>query len=46
MAIVKVENITKNFGKFRALDKVNLEINEGEILRVYWTKWSGENHYN
>ena len=29
--IVKVENLTKKFGKFTALDGVNLELKEGEI---------------
>jgi len=31
MNIVKVQNLTKKFGKFTALNGVNLEINEGEI---------------
>jgi len=29
--IVKLENISKSFGKFKALDNVNLEINQGEV---------------
>ena len=32
MSIVKVENVTKKFGNFTALDNINLELNEGEIL--------------
>ncbi|MCL2354746.1 MAG: ABC transporter ATP-binding protein [Oscillospiraceae bacterium] len=32
MSIVKVNNVTKKFGNFTALDNVNLELNEGEIL--------------
>ena len=31
MSIIKMNNITKKFGKFTALDGINLEINEGEI---------------
>lgn len=31
MSIVEVNNLTKKFGKFTALDGVNLEVNEGEI---------------
>ncbi|GAB3046894.1 ABC transporter ATP-binding protein [Virgibacillus ainsalahensis] len=31
MSLLKVSNVTKKFGKFTALDGVNLEVNEGEI---------------
>lgn len=31
MEIVKIKNVTKKFGKFTALNKINLEINEGEV---------------
>ncbi|KAB3529323.1 ABC transporter ATP-binding protein [Alkaliphilus serpentinus] len=31
MAVLKVENLTKKFGKFTALDKVNLEVQKGEV---------------
>jgi len=32
MNLLETKNITKRFGTFTALDKVNLEVNEGEIL--------------
>ncbi|ADU31066.1 ABC transporter ATP-binding protein [Evansella cellulosilytica] len=32
MAFLKVTNLTKEFGKFRALDGVNLEVNRGEVF--------------
>lgn len=32
MAVLKTTNLTKKFGKFTALDQINLEINEGEIF--------------
>ncbi len=32
MSLLKVTNLTKKFGKFTALDGVNLEINSGEIV--------------
>ena len=32
MSIVKIDNVTKKFGNFTALDGVNLELKEGEIL--------------
>ena len=38
MAILKVNNVTKQFGKFTALDGVNLEINKGEVYGFIRTK--------
>ena len=32
MSLLKVTNLTKKFGKFTALDRVNLELNAGEVL--------------
>lgn len=32
MNVLKVNNLTKRFGKFTALDGVNLEVNKGEIV--------------
>ncbi|WP_280769181.1 ABC transporter ATP-binding protein [Salipaludibacillus daqingensis] len=32
MSMVKITNLTKKFGKFTALDRVNLEVNSGEIF--------------
>ncbi len=32
MAILETVNLTKKFGKFTALDKVNLAVNEGEVF--------------
>ena len=31
MGIISVNNLTKKFGKFTALDNVSLELNEGEV---------------
>ena len=31
MAILKVNNLTKKFGNFTALDGINLEVNQGEV---------------
>lgn len=31
MSIIKIENLTKTFGQFKALDDVNLEVTKGEI---------------
>lgn len=31
MSIIKIENLTKTFGQFKALDDVNLEVTSGEI---------------
>jgi len=32
MSVLKVNNLTKKFGKFTALNGVNLEVNEGEVF--------------
>ncbi|SET02743.1 ABC-2 type transport system ATP-binding protein [Oceanobacillus limi] len=32
MSVLKVSNLTKEFGKFRALDGVNLEVKKGEVF--------------
>lgn len=32
MSIVQINNVTKNFGKVTALDRINLELNKGEVL--------------
>ncbi|MGF7117610.1 ATP-binding cassette domain-containing protein [Methanobacterium oryzae] len=32
MSIIKVKNLTKYYGKFKALDKINLSIKEGEVF--------------
>lgn len=31
MTVLKASNLTKKFGKFTALDRVNLEVNKGEV---------------
>ncbi|GAB3796254.1 ABC transporter ATP-binding protein [Virgibacillus kimchii] len=31
MSIIKTENLTKKFGSFTALDRVNMEVNAGEV---------------
>lgn len=31
MAILRVDNVTKEFGNFTALDGINLEVNQGEV---------------
>ncbi len=31
MAVIRVHDVTKKFGNFTALDKINLEVNQGEV---------------
>lgn len=31
MSIIKISSLTKKFGKFTALDEINLEVNKGEV---------------
>lgn len=32
MAIIEIKDLTKNYGKTRAVDSLNLSINEGEFF--------------
>jgi len=32
MAVIEIKNLVKKFGKFTALDGINLEVNEGEVF--------------
>ena len=32
--LIKVENVTKKYGKYVALSDMNFEIKEGEIVRI------------
>lgn len=42
MKILKIKNISKHFGGIRALDRVNLDVNEGEILSIMGPNGSGK----
>ncbi len=39
---LKIENITKRFGRFTALDRINLDISEGEFLTIVGPSGSGK----
>lgn len=41
-SFVKIENITKRFGRFTALDSINLDIAEGEFLTIVGPSGSGK----
>lgn len=41
-SFVKIENITKRFGRFTALDRINLDIAEGEFLTIVGPSGSGK----
>ncbi|TVP94356.1 MAG: ABC transporter ATP-binding protein [Acholeplasmatales bacterium] len=32
MSVIEIKNLTKYYGKFKALDQINLTLNEGEVL--------------
>ena len=42
MSILKIKNITKEFGGLRALNKVNFEVQQGEILGLIGPNGSGK----
>lgn len=39
---VQIENVTKRFGRFTALDRINLDIAEGEFLTIVGPSGSGK----
>ena len=42
MRIIKIENLEKQFGNFTAVDKINLDINEGEIYGLLGPNGAGK----
>ena len=44
--MIQVENITKRYGNFTAVDGINFEIDEGEIVGFLGPKWCWKKYYN
>ncbi|MEE1313579.1 MAG: hypothetical protein UHS41_07620 [Lachnospiraceae bacterium] len=42
--VIKVENLTKDYGKNRGIFQVNLDIKQGEIYGIYRNKWFWKNN--
>ncbi|SDR01668.1 ABC transporter ATP-binding protein [Virgibacillus salinus] len=42
MSLLKVTNLTKKFGKFTALDGINIDVNEGEVYGFIGPNGSGK----
>lgn len=40
--VIKIENLCKNFGDLRAVDKIDLEVNEGEIIGLVGPNGAGK----
>lgn len=43
--MIEVQNVTKRYGKLTAVDKINFEIKEGEIVGLLRAKWSRKKYY-
>ena len=41
--MIKVENVTKKYGDYVAVNNISFTINDGEIIRIFRAKWSREN---
>ncbi len=41
-AVIKVENLTRRFGDFVAVDHINFEVNEGEVVGYLGPNGSGK----
>ena len=41
-AVIKVENLTRRFGNFVAVDHINFEVNEGEVVGYLGPNGSGK----
>lgn len=42
MAIIKVKNLTKKYGQFRAVDKVNFQVKDGETFGILGPNGAGK----
>src|SRR5699024_3794494 len=42
MSVVQISNLTKRFGKFTALDGVNMDVNQGEVFGFIGPNGSGK----
>jgi len=40
--VIEIKDLVKHYGKFKALDKFNLEVNEGEVLGLLGPNGSGK----
>ena len=40
--MINIKNITKNFGNFKAVDNLNLDIHNWECFSLLWRNWAGK----
>lgn len=44
--MLKIKNVTKNFGDLRAPDRFSLEVEKKHHNYSYWSQWCRENYSN
>lgn len=42
--MLKIENLSVCYGNLKAIDKINLDVNLGEIVVLIWSKWSRQDN--
>ena len=42
MAIIEVKGLKKNYGELEVLKSIDLEIEEGQVVCILGTSWSGK----
>ena len=44
--VIEIENLTKCYGKFKAIDNLSLYVEKGKNIWLTWTKWKWKIYNN